>query len=211
MAASARLLVLRIRLEADKPILANGKQASMGDMWFGRAWAWVSAGIRARLATGAVRRGLSPLSSGGSASLSSSESPRGAGQIGSRARRGRTLGIAVLVITMLSLVLAPALSSNQALAGEGCSPVQSSYSGLVSSTPGLVGYWRLGESSGSSVACDFLGHDDGSYLGGFSLGVPGAIFGDSDTAVSLDGSTGQVSVPAAESLMWVMCSRLRRG
>src|SRR6202035_2547300 len=51
-----------------------------------------------------------------------------------------------------------------------CSARQSSYSGVISSTPGLVGYWRLGESSGT-VACDSTAQpDNGTYLGGFSLG-----------------------------------------
>jgi hypothetical protein len=80
-----------------------------------------------------------------------------------------------------------------------CSPVQSSYSGLVASTPGLVGYWRLGESSGT-VACDYTAHDNGAYQGGVTLGLPGAISQDPDTAVGLDGSTGQVSVPASSTL-----------
>jgi acid phosphatase type 7 len=91
------------------------------------------------------------------------------------------------------------IPSNEASTKVVCSPSQSSYSGVVSSTPGLIGYWRLGEPSGT-VACDFTGHNNGSYVGGFTLGVPGAISGDPDTAVGLDGSTGQVSVPAAESL-----------
>jgi hypothetical protein len=39
-----------------------------------------------------------------------------------------------------------------------CSPRQSPYSGVVSATPGLVSYWRLGESSGT-VSCDVTGPD----------------------------------------------------
>jgi hypothetical protein len=81
----------------------------------------------------------------------------------------------------------------------GCSPRQSSYSSAISSTPGLVGYWRLGESSGT-VACDSTTHNNGAYVGGFTLGAPGAIAADPDTALTLDGSSGQVGVPAASSL-----------
>jgi DNA-binding beta-propeller fold protein YncE len=100
----------------------------------------------------------------------------------------------------VGLVAAPLSPSNQALAAVACSPRQSSYSGAVSSTPGLVGYWRLGESSGT-VACDFTAnHDNGTYLGGVTLGTPGAISGDPDTALTLNGTTGQVSVPSASSL-----------
>ena len=79
-----------------------------------------------------------------------------------------------------------------------CSPRQSGYSGAISSTPGLVGYWRLGESSGT-VACDSTGHNNGTYVGRVTLGEPGAISGDPDTAIALDG-TGQVSIPSASSL-----------
>jgi acid phosphatase type 7 len=89
--------------------------------------------------------------------------------------------------------------SNQASAAVGCSPRQSPYSGVVSSTPGLVSYWRLGESSGT-VACDSAGHNNGTYLGGAALGTSGAISGDPDTAASFNGSSSQVSVPAAGSL-----------
>jgi Concanavalin A-like lectin/glucanases superfamily/PEP-CTERM motif len=54
-----------------------------------------------------------------------------------------------------------------------------------------TGYWRLDESSGI-IAHDSSGHGyDGTYLGGYTLGQPGAI-GDGDTAVALDGSTGLV-------------------
>jgi hypothetical protein len=100
-------------------------------------------------------------------------------------------GAAALLCTTQLATSAPALGA--------CSPVQSSYSGLVGSTPGLVGYWRLGESSGT-VACDYTGHDNGAYQGGVTLGLPGAIGQDTDTAIGLDGSTGQVSVPASPTL-----------
>src|SRR5947209_6135234 len=75
----------------------------------------------------------------------------------------------------------------------------SSYAQAVAGTAGLVGYWRLGDGSGS-VACDSLGLNSGSYQGGVTLGVPGAIAGDSNTAAAFDGSTGNVSVPATSSL-----------
>jgi acid phosphatase type 7 len=100
-------------------------------------------------------------------------------------------GATTLLCTVQLATSAPALGV--------CSPVQSSYSGLVASTPGLVGYWRLGERSGT-LACDYTGHDNGAYQGGVTLGLPGAIGQDPDTAIGLDGSTGQVSVPASSTL-----------
>ncbi len=111
-----------------------------------------------------------------------------------------SLTAVVMLGLVADFVAAPLSPSNQALAAAACSPRQSSYSGVVSSTPGLVGYWRVGESSGT-VACDSTAnHDNGTYLGSVTLGTPGAISGDPDTAVTLDGSSGQVSVPSASSL-----------
>jgi hypothetical protein len=58
-----------------------------------------------------------------------------------------------------------------------------------------VGYWRLGERQGT-IAYDSSGnHIDGSYLGGFALGAPGALANDPDTAITLDGATGFVRIP----------------
>ncbi|HEX8724310.1 MAG TPA: LamG domain-containing protein, partial [Gemmatimonadaceae bacterium] len=55
-----------------------------------------------------------------------------------------------------------------------------------------VAYWRFGESSGTRAA-DASGHgNDATYVGGVTLGAPGAIFGDPDTAASFDGSSGFV-------------------
>lgn len=64
---------------------------------------------------------------------------------------------------------------------------------------GPISYWRLDESAGSTAA-DAAGSNGGTYLGGVSLGVPGALTGDSDTAVTLDGSSGYVAVSDAASL-----------
>ena len=63
-----------------------------------------------------------------------------------------------------------------------------------------VGYWRLGELSGSSVS-DSSGHSyTGSYLNGVTLGAQGALSGDPDTAPSLDGVDDYVSVADATGL-----------
>jgi hypothetical protein len=57
-----------------------------------------------------------------------------------------------------------------------------------------LAYWRLGEKSGT-VAHDETGHGyDGTYTGTYTLGTAGALAGDPDTAVTLDGITGQVDV-----------------
>jgi hypothetical protein len=55
-----------------------------------------------------------------------------------------------------------------------------------------LAYLRVDEST-STVAHDATGNgNNGQYVGGFTLGVPGALLTDSDPAVSLDGSTGYI-------------------
>ena len=54
-------------------------------------------------------------------------------------------------------------------------------------------YWRLGETSGT-VAADELGAVPGTYLSGATLGLPGALVGDSSTSVRLDGVDDRVSM-----------------
>ena len=59
-----------------------------------------------------------------------------------------------------------------------------------------LAYWRLGE-TGGTVAHDESGHGhDGTYVGGTTLGQPGALTGDPDTCARFDGTTGQVDVGA---------------
>ncbi len=58
-----------------------------------------------------------------------------------------------------------------------------------------VGYWRLGE-LGGPMAADSAGHqDDGTYRGAPAFGVPGAILGDPDGAVQLDGRHDYIEIP----------------
>lgn len=59
---------------------------------------------------------------------------------------------------------------------------------------GPVGYWRFGEPSGTTAIDSSPNGNDGAYLNGPILGVPGALIGDSDTAVHLDGVNDTVSV-----------------
>src|SRR5262249_27898657 len=59
---------------------------------------------------------------------------------------------------------------------------------------GPVGYWRLGEPSGT-IAHDLSGHgNDGAFTGGVLLGQPGAVVNDANTSIALDGATGFVLV-----------------
>jgi hypothetical protein len=70
---------------------------------------------------------------------------------------------------------------------------QSKYANAVLATPGLLGYWRLGESSGTT-AFDEQAANLGSYRGGFSLLQPGALVGDVNTAARFDGTSGEMAV-----------------
>lgn len=65
-------------------------------------------------------------------------------------------------------------------------PVSDSYRDTIVAQKPLA-YWRLGESSGTT-AVDEMGNFDGTYEGSPTLGAAGAIDGDSDTAVTFDGS-----------------------
>jgi hypothetical protein len=62
-----------------------------------------------------------------------------------------------------------------------------------------VAYWRLGETGGTSAA-DSAGTHTGTYAGGVTFGVTGLLTGDANTAVRLNGSTGQVTVPNSAAL-----------
>ena len=56
-------------------------------------------------------------------------------------------------------------------------------------------YWRLGEASGTSAADASGNGRTGSYVASPTLGVPGALTGDSNTAVGFNGSSQYVNVP----------------
>ncbi|HTX47060.1 MAG TPA: beta-propeller fold lactonase family protein, partial [Solirubrobacteraceae bacterium] len=73
---------------------------------------------------------------------------------------------------------------------------QGSYASTVLAN-GPVSYWRLNETSGTTAA-DQEGVNPGTYSGGYTLGAPGPM--SSDAAVTLNGSTGYVKVPASASL-----------
>jgi hypothetical protein len=65
----------------------------------------------------------------------------------------------------------------------------------ITTHPKLVSYWRLGEAPGATTAADSKDGNAGTYTGGVTLGQPGLVVNDSDTAAQFDGSTGFVKVP----------------
>jgi methyl-accepting chemotaxis protein len=60
-------------------------------------------------------------------------------------------------------------------------------------TDGPVAYWRLGELTGST-ADDDIGSNDGTYVASPTLGTTGALSGDTNTAVTFNGSTQWVTI-----------------
>jgi hypothetical protein len=70
----------------------------------------------------------------------------------------------------------------------------SNYGDTILDTPGLVGYWRLGEANGPSLA-DSKGVATGSALNGTVFGLSGALVGDPNTALGFDGTNDFGSVP----------------
>jgi len=61
-------------------------------------------------------------------------------------------------------------------------------------------YWRLGESAGPTAQEEMIGNKDGTYNGTFTFAQTGALAGDTDDAVSFDGSTAYISVADATEL-----------
>ncbi|HEX6053895.1 MAG TPA: BNR-4 repeat-containing protein [Gemmatimonadaceae bacterium] len=67
------------------------------------------------------------------------------------------------------------------------------YRDVVLGTPGLLGHWRLGETAGA-IATDELGARHGTYAAsGVTLGQPGALPADPNTAAAFDGMPGEMT------------------
>jgi hypothetical protein len=70
------------------------------------------------------------------------------------------------------------------------------YRDAVVATAGLVSYWRLDETSGTMAIDSGPGpKNTGTYVGGPTLGAPGALSGASSTAVSFNGNAQYVFLP----------------
>lgn len=64
-----------------------------------------------------------------------------------------------------------------------------------------IGYWRLGEVQGASVADDLSGNGrHGTYEGDVTLGVVGALKSENDTAVQFAKANARLSIPYHETL-----------
>jgi hypothetical protein len=65
---------------------------------------------------------------------------------------------------------------------------------------GPFAYWRLGETSGTKAVDSSGNGHSGTYVGGVTLGLPGALFGDPNPAVRFDGVSGSVQVSDTAAL-----------
>jgi Concanavalin A-like lectin/glucanases superfamily len=92
----------------------------------------------------------------------------------------------------VALALAAVVAAPGSAAAQG-----TPYPGAVLATPGLEGYWRLGE-TGGTVAADASGQaGPGSYLGAPALGARGALTADPDRAASFDGADDELQAGGA--------------
>jgi hypothetical protein len=92
-----------------------------------------------------------------------------------------------LVVPIGSGGVVPYLRRTRSAGGVG------SYSSLILSYASLVAYSRLGEASGTT-AVDASGNSlDMTYTASPTLGATGAIFGDSDAAVTFNGTSQYAS------------------
>jgi uncharacterized protein YceK len=79
-----------------------------------------------------------------------------------------------------------------------------SYSAVVRADAPAA-YWRMDETTGTTMTDASKNGNNGQYDGIVMLGQPGPLAADGSTAVGLDGATGGMSVPSSASLQmnWV--------
>src|SRR5438093_12534000 len=78
------------------------------------------------------------------------------------------------------------------------SAATTSYAALVNGRTGLLGHWRLGETSGTT-AWDTSGTYNGYYVNGPTLGSAGALANDPSTSATFNGTSQRVNLPSLPS------------
>jgi hypothetical protein len=114
-------------------------------------------------------------------------------------RRGLAL-LAALVAGALAITIPGAGASDAPVFGTnapGQAPASAYADQVLADSP--ISYWRLGETSGST-ASDATGVNPGTYIGGVTLGQPGALTGDPNSAASFDGVNDYTVVPDSSTL-----------
>ncbi len=69
------------------------------------------------------------------------------------------------------------------------------WAALRTSATGLIGHWKLNDTSGTAAVDSSDNHNDGTYTGGVTLNAEGPYPGEGSVAASFDGSSGYVAVP----------------
>jgi hypothetical protein len=85
-------------------------------------------------------------------------------------------------------------ASKDASTEDSVAPLQVDYASIVRDDKPIA-YWRLGDAV-TPLARDEMQKHDGTYKGGITLGVPGALKNDADTAARFDGN-GSVEIAAS--------------
>jgi Concanavalin A-like lectin/glucanases superfamily len=105
----------------------------------------------------------------------------------------------VLVALALSACAATPAGAPGGPAAPAAPSARPSYSATVL-TDGPAGYWRMGETSGTTMIDATKNGNDGTYAGAVKLGQSGALAGDKATAVAFDGHSAEATVPSSPSL-----------
>jgi acid phosphatase type 7 len=110
--------------------------------------------------------------------------------LGSRVSRHPSRGVALRLYAAAAALAALALSLG---VGAGVPATADSYrNAVLADAP--AGYWRLGETSGTTAADATANASAGTYVNGVVLGVPSALPADSNTAARFDGGNDLVLV-----------------
>jgi YD repeat-containing protein len=109
---------------------------------------------------------------------------------------GSTASASETYVSREDLAIGLRITDNEGVSATTTRPlsVVGSYSAAVTSTAGLIDYWRLGEKSGTTFA-DGIGGHNATALGGVTVATPGALQSDPNTAASFDGSDDSASAP----------------
>lgn len=99
------------------------------------------------------------------------------------------------------LVVSDNVGNQEFVAGTALTRVLPGYATLVANTSGLVDWWRLNQAGPNFPAFDSAGNNNnGTFHGGATFGVSGAIVGDSNTSILLDGVNDYVSAQRTVSM-----------
>jgi Concanavalin A-like lectin/glucanases superfamily len=114
---------------------------------------------------------------------------------------GRCIEVRKAIPLLLLAVFLSACAATPAAGagGPGAPVVDRSYSAAVLADAPAA-YWRLGESSGTTMTDASKNGNNGTYAGGVTLAQPGALAADTGTAVAFDGRTGAATVASSRSL-----------